>query len=691
MRLVGRLSLPLFILATLANSADFTTYIGDANQYQVAALTTDSSGNTYVTGGRTIQVPGINNPLSDVFVTKLDAAGNIVFTTTFGGKGSDQGAAIALDPTGNIWVGGSTSSTNFPLYGPLQAAPGAATTGFLAKLAPDGTIIYASYFGGTMGTSTVSGIATDPGGNVYLTGTTNSYDFPSTPGLPSATLNSSITSVSGAFVTKLDPTGSHIIYSAVIAGNTLDCSEGSSCFLRDRNTSGVGIALDSAGNAYIAGNTNTIDLPVSAGGLTGYGAFAAEINGAGSGLAYLTYLGPPAEEQATYGPGEYNWATAIAVDSSGNAYLTGFTNDPLLPTTVGAYQTQLNAGTNQDNAFAENLSPAGAVVWSTYLGGPGSDVANSVSLDTAGNVWLAGNNAAGFPTPSPGIVAAPGDFLAELSAGGSRLLYTQEFAPGTAGQAVVIEAPGVAHVAGLTGLVSTITPGQPSTPRVFGIVNAAAGQVSGRIAPGEIISIYGFGLGPTTPATATPVKSTFPTSLGGVQVLLNGSAIPLLYVSASQINAEIPAPLYETSGAIRVLNSTATLPDFHVSLDASIPGIFENPDGTARAINQDGTVNSAANPAKAGTIVSIWATGFDGNDGPSVNGQVPAAANNWCYFCTVSVNGVNAAVQYAGAAPGLIDGAMQINFTVPLQLSFIPNPATLDFGGGLAASLYVTQ
>ena len=180
----SRYLVSLLVLASTACGADFTTYIGDQNQYQVAAITTDSAGNTYVTGGRVIQSEE-GNPSNDVFVTKLDANGSIVFTTTFGGKGNDQSAAIAVDPAGNIWVGGTTTSDNFPLHDALQTTPGASgQTGFLVKLAQDGTVIYSSFFGGTQGYSLVTGVATDASDDIYVTGTTNSSDFPTTPVCP---------------------------------------------------------------------------------------------------------------------------------------------------------------------------------------------------------------------------------------------------------------------------------------------------------------------------------------------------------------------------------------------------------------------------------------------------------------------------------------------------------------------------
>jgi uncharacterized protein (TIGR03437 family) len=694
-----RFFIPLAMLASTVSGADFTTYIGDQNQYQVSAVAADSAGNTYATGSRFIEsAPALSS--NDVFVTKLDPNGNIVFTTTFGGKGIDIGNAIAVDPAGNVWVGGSTTSENFPLRDALQTEPGSGIpggTGFLVELAPDGTVIYSSYFGGLLGSSSVNGVATDQSGAVYLTGVTDSTDFPTTAGLPAGKVNANeITPFSGAFITKLDAAGQDVIYSAVILGGAVDCSGGSSCFLSARNTSGVAIALDPAGDAFIAGNTNTTDLPVTTGVSFGYGAFAAEINAAGNQLVYLTYLGPPAGILAL-GPSDTINATGIAADASGNAYLTGSTNDPQFPATTGAYQTTLNANPDFEptpsDAFAIKLSPAGAVVWASYLGGPGNDGANSIGLDGSDDVWLVGNNAAGFPSGRPGVAAAAGDFLVELSADGSKLLYTAEFPAGTAGQGLAIDANGVIHDAGGNGIVSTITPGQPSAARVLGIVNAAAGQLSGRISPGEVISIFGFGLGPATGIIASPSNGLFPTSVGGVQVLVNGSAIPLLYVSASQINAEIPAPLNGMDSAvIQVINGLAMLPDFHVSVAASIFGIFRNADGTLAAINQDGTLNSASNPAKAGSFVSIWATGFDENSVQlPLNGSVATGANFWCTYCSVTLENGPESVQYAGAAPGLIDGIMQINFMVPAPVGQSPAQTYVQFNLGDSGFVWVTQ
>ena len=639
-----RLLISLAILISPSFSADFTTYVEGVNQqYMVSALAADSTGDTYVTGGY-------------AFVTKLDAAGNILFTVPIESQCCTTGYAIAVDPAGDVWVGGNTNWQNLPLVNALQSAPPSASSsaiGFLMKLAPDGTVLYSSYFGGMQGGTTINGIATDQSGNVYLTGSTTSGDFPTTPGLPAWPANRADI---GTFVTKLNTSGQKILYSTVIAGTKAgQCPD-----WEIQSTGGLGIAVDATGDAFVAGSTDATDLPVTLGTKTSCGAFALKINAVGNRLGYLTYLGPAASVVNGVSTSTDVIGRPIAADASGNAYIVGETNSPDFQTTPGAYQSG-NAG-----AFVMKLGPDGATMWATLFG---TDLngANTlaVSLDNANNVWLTGGD---------GFDSSPyRSYVAGLSADGSTLLYSAQFPSGGAGFDIAVDPADMVHVLGQTGFVSTITPVQPLSPRALAIVNAASDQLDGMIAPGEVISIFGSGMGPMTPLAATPLNRSFPTSLGGVQVLANGTPIPLLYVSASQINAEIPSPLNGSSNgiaSIQVVYDSAALPDFRLAVVNSDFAPFQKASGSLAVINQDGTVNEIDNPAKAGSIVSIWATGF-GVTGPPANGSVAAAANNYCADCQFRLNwgatNLTETVQYAGASPGLIDGLMQINFMIPWQ------------------------
>ena len=234
------------------------------------------------------------------------------------------------------------------------------------------------------------------------------------------------------------------------------------------------------------------------------------------------------------------------------------------------------------------------------------------------------------------------------------------------------------HVAGPSGLVSTIAPAQTPVSRIFGIANAAAGPATGRVVPGEIVAIYGPHIGPATPGAAA------------VQVSIGGVNAPVIYASDSQINAIIPFGVQAgSSAAVHVVSKGVTGPDFLAAVSAAEPEVFRNPDGYAAAINQDGTINSPDHPAPGGSVVAIWATGtgydssLDGRDG-----QVAASAQD-LHCCEVGATGgggffsgpanaLQTDVLYGGTAPGLVVGVMQVNFRVPL-LYFLYTQAYLEF------------
>jgi uncharacterized protein (TIGR03437 family) len=224
--------------------------------------------------------------------------------------------------------------------------------------------------------------------------------------------------------------------------------------------------------------------------------------------------------------------------------------------------------------------------------------------------------------------------------------------------------------------------------RIYGIANAAYGPLLGRIVPAELISIYGSHIGPATPAWATADASgLLPTSLAGVQVFFNGVAVPLLYVSDSQINAVATQSASPGSSMlVHIVSNSVTSPDFPVTVVTADPEVFRNADGTAAAVNQDGSLNSAANPAKAGSIVSIWATGTGSIYPRPPDGQISTAAQDYdcCQIGALVVRSSNfvqvptpaPVVLYAGAAPGMVAGIVQINFQIP---PYIDTPGTLGF------------
>jgi uncharacterized protein (TIGR03437 family) len=687
--------LALFLISTLTIAADFTTALGDTYPYTISAITTDSAGNTYVVGSRQIGVAGafaeingaappvfFSTPGSDVFVSKLDPNGQLLFTDTFGGKGVDQGIAIALDPSGNIYIAGSTTSPDFPLSKALQTQPNTSGTGFIVKLSNDGTtILYSTYFGGTLGGTSISSLATDAKGNLYLTGWTSAPDFPHTPGLPFGPPPTPAppsplfqpAGIPGAIIASISAAGDKVLYAGAIVGSTSGVEPPGS--FSTIGTSGAAIAVDPAGNAYIAGNS-TLSLPTTPGVLSpkGIGAFVAKVNASGTGLSYLTYLSAGEnvdimEPIATVA----NTLYSIAVDAAGNAYLGGATSDPKFPTTPGTLQPGFHVPPGITTGptlviyegFLAKLKPDGTgMAWATFLDrgnaqGTGTFV-QSIAADPAGNVWASGiTGSTVFPSAN-GIPAGP-DFVVGLNASASALTYQASSPLGTIGQSVALDPSGLVHVAGMNGFVSTIAPTAPPSMKISNFQNAAGGNATARISPAEVIAIYGQGIGPATPVTATPANGFYPTTLGGVQVTINGVNMPLLYVSSGQINAVVPMKIASNAGAtVRVINGTAVSPAYPVWIVANAPLAFPP------VLNQDGTVNAPTNPAKSGSTVSIFATGWQSNFFGLADGQIATTLQDTCEgACQIATlnaqNPTNFAVLYGGAAPGFVAGVTQFN------------------------------
>ena len=466
------------------------------------------------------------------------------------------------------------------------------------------------------------------------------------------------------FVAAISAAGDKILFSGTLGDfNYVNCP--ATVFGCPGTTSGIAIALDGSRNVYFGGNTN--GNPGSTPGAFishGIGAFVGKIAANGSGLAYLTYLGAAAESSG----GEYIGATqlsSLAVDSAGNAYLAGYTGDPKFPATPGAYQTIFAGGPldvfglpSNTDGFLAKLKPDGSgLVWATYLGGSGNDAVNSIALDAVGDVWASGATASpGFPNKQGW--SQGGDFLVEFNPAGSALSYSALYPTGTVEQSIALDPSGSIHLAGYNGFVSAITPNSTPAMRIFDFQNGFGGNGTARISPAEVISIYGPGIGSATAAPATPTNGFYPTTFNGVQVQINGSNVPLLYVPANQINAVVPMGLTTGAGAtVRVINGTTVSPDYPVWIVPSAAQAFPT------VLNRDGTVNSEANPAKSNSFVTFYATGWQMDFSPLADGQIATVAQDACLGnCTVNVQNVpNSTVAYGGAAPGIVAGVTQFN------------------------------
>ncbi len=352
-------------LNAAGDSLIYSTYLGGTDEDRSTAIAVDGDGSVYVTGFTASSDFPTEGPYQtdtagvDVFVAKLNAAGDsLIYSTYLGGDSDDEGHGIAVDGHGNAYISGWTNSSDFPTQDHFQTdQPG--TDAFVTKLniAGDG-LVYSTYLGGAAEDASYA-IAVGTGDNAYITGWTYSSDFP--------TLNPYQLDQPGGdvFVTKLNSAGNGLEYSTYLGGDGFD--------------DGYGIAVDDSGNAYVTGATWSADFPTQGSPQTDQpflDAFVTKLNGAGDSLVYSTYLGGNA----------YDWGYAVAVDDSGNAYVAGRTNSSDFPTQDSLQPDQLHS-----DGFVTKLNGAGnELVFSTYLGGGAEDESRGIAIDRDGNVYVTG-------------------------------------------------------------------------------------------------------------------------------------------------------------------------------------------------------------------------------------------------------------------------------------------------------------
>ncbi|MBW2096640.1 MAG: SBBP repeat-containing protein, partial [Deltaproteobacteria bacterium] len=423
----------------------YATFLGGSNSEKGKDIAVDSSGNAYVTGDTSSLDFPTQNPLQgsagsqDAFVARIDPSGSsLLYSTYFGGTLDDYANAIAVDSSGNVYVTGSTRSSDFPTHNPIQLDSGGSDA-FVTKINASGSsLIYSTYLGGNYGDSGM-GIAVDGLGNAYVTGQVESTDFPTFfPGSTSIQ-NALNGSEPDAFVTKINATGTSLIYSTYLGGSQTDA-------VKD-------IAIDSSGNAYIVGFTESGDFPTQApiqASFRGvYDAFLTKINPDASALAFSTYLGGTGTESAA----------GVAVDDLGNAYITGHTTStdfPIFPMQSSLQGT--NAGGTDVFVSKINTSTPSlpSLVYSTYIGGTLDDYAYGIAVDVQGNAYITGyTSSSDFPVydrmqdDQTGIDA----FVTKIDNSGSSFVYSTYLGGSDSEKAlsIAVDNLGDAYITGYTG------------------------------------------------------------------------------------------------------------------------------------------------------------------------------------------------------------------------------------------------
>lgn len=380
----------------------FLTYLGGSKISTAHGIHVDSEGNVYLAGRTEADDFPVRNALQthfaggtdDIFLSKLNPDGtSLIFSTYIGGSGYEFARAMALDSSGSIYLSGEVTSRDFPVMNPIISQFSSENDEqdiFVTKVSPDGArIVYSTYLGGSKN-DLGHDLKVDAEGNAYVTGLSNSSDFPTNPGAFQPAFRGG--EGDDAIVVKINLAGTGFVYSTFIGGTGDDESRG--------------IVIDNSGNAIITGYTRSRDYPTMNAMQSGFAGgthdiIVTSLNAQGSGLRYSTYLG---------GSGN-DFGRGIALDQAGNVYLTGFTTStqdfPLQQPLQERY-----AGGDAD-AFIMKLDPMGRrLLYSSYHGGSAYERGRDMTVDAFGNILISGHTVSqDFPVKpgSPGYGGGPAD------------------------------------------------------------------------------------------------------------------------------------------------------------------------------------------------------------------------------------------------------------------------------------------
>jgi Divergent InlB B-repeat domain/Beta-propeller repeat/Viral BACON domain len=573
-------------LNSAGNGFVYSTYLG-GNIYDVGqAIAADATGSAYIAGETmSSNFPVLNavQPTfggnTDAFVTKLSSAGALSFSTFLGGSASDSAGGIAVDASGNVYLAGGTSSTNFPVAAALQPSNGGTQNAFVTKLSASGSsFIYSTYLGGS-GSSGVpaeslleqaNAIAVDSSGNAWVTGVTDSANFPVT----SNALRNAYNGVQDAFVVTLNPSGSALISGTYLGGSTSNWASG--------------VSLDGAGNAFLAGNTTSVDFPLASplqstfGGLSD--AFLAAIDSTGSVLLFSTF----------YGGSGADAANAIAVDASGDIYAVGQTNSADFPLQAPFQSSSLGDSTGwvlraaqQQELLTISISPPGAGTVTVSPQSPGfyynSGTAVQLTAAAASGYTFGAYSGAllGSANPQTIVMSAPESVTAVfnpictffLSSSSANVANTA----GTATVSVTGSAPGCAYSAASDATWLTITSG-------------ATGSGSG-------VVTYAYSANTTGSARTGTL-----TIAGWVFTVLQNSNVPTISVSDNSLNFGVNGS--RVSGTQTVILTTSGPSTVSWTASSNKPNITVSPTtGTGSA-----TLQITATAGSSG-VVSVTSPG----------------------------------------------------------------------------------
>jgi hypothetical protein len=399
----------------------FSTFLGGTGDDTPAQIYLTSFGNLLIVGSTTSSnfptTSAVFQPIyagdQDAFLTEMKPDGTaLLYSTYIGGSGIDFGTAVTVDTSGNAYVVGSTNSTNFPTMNPIQLGNSGLYDVFVTEVSPTGALLYSTYLGGSL-SDYGTGIAVDSKGDVYLSGYTYSTNFPT-----QTALQSSLAGGSDIFITEFYPGSSTLLFSTYLGGSSIDRP--------------WGMIVDSSGDIFLTGDTQSPNFPVTP------NAYQSKL--AGTDNAFVTKLAPGAAAlvfSTLFGGGQTDQATALALDTAENVYITGFTQSANFPL-LDPFQNVLgisgagNCGSTNlinvptvlcSDAFIAKFAPTGIPVFSSFLGGSGTDSGQSIAVDSSGAVYAAGGTASpNFPATAgvyqwlyEGVDTSSNAFLTKVS------------------------------------------------------------------------------------------------------------------------------------------------------------------------------------------------------------------------------------------------------------------------------------
>ena len=608
-------------------------------------------------------------------VKKIDPNGREIFARVLPNANVN---VIAIDSHDDIYVVGTAIPDSFPFANTILTVPPTQdinpSYGFAMKFrGEDGTLVYATELAGL----TPASITVDnTNGEAIIALVSMADAVPTTPGAYSSPTAGTFTTQT--YIARLSAAGDRFVVLARYGGKSKVCPPGMQCAESPVNTTPTQVLLDGHGNIWIAGSTNATDLPLTPNALkdkcgcsffVGDG-FLAELSSDGTRLLYATYIGSsPNPHISAINSGD-DVINSAALDAMGHIWIAGSTTGSDFPVTPNAIQKKGEVG-----GFISAYDPeSNQLLYSTYFG----ENISAIQVRPDGTaVFVGTSDPSTLPVVATGFTRGA-EFVASIDP--TFAFSLTGFPDGGTGYGLAFTPTGAAVVAGPNNVLTILQTTGNGAPSIYGIANAAGQTVTGQVAPLELIRIYGANIGPSTPQSANSAQP--PTRLAGVQVLVDGVPVHLLHVQSDQIDAILPySPLVppfigDPTTHIVVRYHSADSNEALLGLIPTEPEVFKSGSSFdkvnpfAAALNQDGTVNSLRNPAKPGAIVSVFGSGF-GNvlsppdtlffEGPLVQLFIVEGL--------VGVPNEPLEITYAGQAPGLVAGVVQINFRLPSALN----------------------